>query len=1091
MGLFSKLLSRRTRRGSASKQQILSDRNYQRRCSFETMEPRRMLSATPIMLGSVYIEEDLGSDLHGDRFEVMFAGGAAGTELTRLVISGDQNTPGFSIGDVFFDTEPSGLGADHSAPFRVEQLITANPNVRVEAQVTDGESLLVLDFHGFQAGDKLVFSIDVDEVEYLDPTETDLEIINDGFDPITSGVEFQSSQMTASFAAPHYQDAEASAIFWNRYDDARIASGLDLPEDNIDGKRDRTTGAFVDLQQQFDPASISGYVYADDSNDGIRDSGEQGLSGVTLHIIPVDTLEPQQTVTVTTDSNGYYEALGLAPGSYRVVEQAQPAGYLDGLDTAGTVNGVVQGAAVNPGDKIEDIFLGGGTHGIEYNFGEILPASLVGNVHISDSDGNCYGSDIVCEPLAGVTLHLLDANGQVIGQTVTDSQGNYQFTGLTPGIYSVIEFTPAGLIDAGAQAGTVGQQVRGEVLDANTITHISLMAGDHGIDYDFCEHLPSLISGYVYHDRNDNGLREAGEEAIGGVGVRLFDEDGNQVAIVQTDSDGYYEFAGLSAGSYRLVETQPSGWLDGQESVGRIDGRLSGSLADSDTISEAVLRWGSRGVEYNFGELLPGSLQGVVYADLDRDCVYDPVENPIAHVKIELLSAAGTLLATTYTDSSGQYSFDNLAPGTYGVRETQPDGYFQGGQKAGSNGGDDSVPDLITQIPIGSDQHLVHYDFCEVVPGSISGIVYVDPNQNEVHESAEQLLSGVTIQLLNANGQIVATTQTNEEGYYEFLELRPDVYGVHELQPAEYFHGGQQAGSAGGDDSAADLITAVVIPAGQHLVDYNFSEIPPSSIQGSVYVSTSGSCSLAPENPIAGVRIDLIDDQGEVVGTTRTDAKGHYLFEGLRPGEYALRESQPAGYFQGGQCVGTGGGNDQVTDLLDQIHIGAGADLLRYDFYEIPPATLAGYVFQDGPIIVTPDGSVPENLADIRDGSRTPDDTPIAGVTIELRHGITGLPITSDQALDGYYADGPIVAHTDQNGYYEFDGLPPGVYAVYQIQPSAYIDGIDTAGTTSGLPFNLHFHPSGTFDPFVGDVIVTLAKDPADDAIGAHPVDGR
>ncbi len=241
--------------------------------------------------------------------------------------------------------------------------------------MNDGESVLVLDLYGFRAGDKLVFSIDVDEVQYFDPSVTDVKTINEGIDPITSGVEFQGSLLTASFVAPHYLDAEGSVIFWNHYDDKLQASGLDLSEDNVDGKRDRTAGAFLTVQQVVNPASISGYVYADDNNDGIRDPGEQGLAGITVQVIPVDTLAPQQTVTLVTDAHGYYEATNLSPGTYRIVEVQQPAAYLDGLDTAGTVDGVTRGTAVNPGDNIENIFLGGGTRGIEYNFGEILPAS--------------------------------------------------------------------------------------------------------------------------------------------------------------------------------------------------------------------------------------------------------------------------------------------------------------------------------------------------------------------------------------------------------------------------------------------------------------------------------------------------------------------------------------------------------------------------------------------------------------------------------------------------------------------------------------------------------------------------------------------
>ena len=146
----------------------------------------------------------------------------------------------------------------------------------------------------------------------------------------------------------------------------------------------------------------------------------------------------------------------MSPGTYRIVEAQQPSAYLDGLDTAGTVAGVPRGTAVNPGDNIEDIFLSGGTRGVDYNFGEILPASLHGSVHLSDSDGNCFVTECTCEVLSGVTIKLLDGRGQVVAETQTDASGNYAFTRLAPGLYSIIEITPAGMIDAGAHAGTVG-----------------------------------------------------------------------------------------------------------------------------------------------------------------------------------------------------------------------------------------------------------------------------------------------------------------------------------------------------------------------------------------------------------------------------------------------------------------------------------------------------------------------------------------------------------------------------------------------------------------------------------------------------------
>ncbi len=971
MGFFSKLATwRRTPRAAALRRRWNADPRRVRACTFESMEPRQLLAAHPIVLGAVYVEEDIGSDLHGDRFEIQFTGGAPGTQLRRLIFNADRGAAGLDRGDLIFDTIEAGLGADHAIGFQVDQLISNNPQARVTAHVQDGDSRLVLEFQGFAAGDKLVFSIDVDEVEYFSPGETNLDRINQGLDPITSGVEFQGTELVAEFVAPHFLDADATALFWNLYDEQLRQSGLDLPVDNVDGKRDRTAGAFLDLQQAVNPAAISGYVYADANNNGRRDAAERGLAGITLHVIPVSTLVEQSTVTVVTDAQGFYAVSQLSPGTYRIVELQQPAGYLDGLDAAGTVGGVVTGRAVNPGDQIEDIFLGGGAQGIEYNFGELLPASIAGYVHLSDADGNCC-TGTVCQPIADVMIKLLDRSGSVIAQTTTDTSGRYSFQDLLPGQYAVVEVTPAGLIDGAALAGTVNGVLRGRVLDPNTIVDIQLNPGDQGTEFDFCEHPPSVLSGHVFHDRNNNGRRDTGEEAIAGTTVSLYDQSGAVRGVAQTDATGRYEFTFLAAGIYRLVETQPAGWLDGQDAVGRVDGVPTGTLASNDTINAIRLRWGSTGVEYDFGELLPASLAGLVHTDDNGNCLLDAGERPIAGVRIELLDAGGRTVGTTTTDAAGRYRFSDVTPGTYTVREPQPVGYFQGGQRAGSHGGDASVADLISQIPVGSGDTLTDYDFCEIVPASLAGLVFADLNENARWDTGETLLAGVTVELLDAAGQVVATTRTSAAGTYEFTLLRPGVYGVHERQPAGYFHGGQTAGSHGGVDDVADLITAVAIPPGTALTQYNF--------------------------------------------------------------------------------------------------------------YELPPASISGFVFQDGPAVQLNPGQSLGSLAGLRDGQRTADDRPLAGVLLELRDGLTGAPVSADRVLSGLPASGVVTVVTDARGYYEFRGLRPGVYAVYEVHPTGFVDGIDTPGTTGGIALNEQV-PHGT------EVATGLVKDPAGDAIVQIPV---
>ena len=152
---------------------------------------------------------------------------------------------------------------------------------------------------------------------------------------------------------------------------------------------------------------------------------------------------------------------------------------------------------------------------------------------------------------------------------------------------------------------------------------------------------------------------------------------------------------------------------------------------------------------------------------------------------------AQTIIAanqTTQTDANGEYRFDNLLPGTYSVRELQPQGYLQGGTVPGSGGGDASVQDLISSVGIFAGDRLVEYNFCEIKPVSIAGRVFVDLNHDCMFDENEQPLSGVKIELLDGNGIVVETTFTDASGQYHFDNLLPNTYSVHEFQPGGYLH---------------------------------------------------------------------------------------------------------------------------------------------------------------------------------------------------------------------------------------------------------------------------------------------------------------
>lgn len=108
------------------------------------------------------------------------------------------------------------------------------------------------------------------------------------------------------------------------------------------------------------------------------------------------------------------------------------------------------------------------------------------------------------------------------------------------------------------------------------------------------------LAGFVFNDRNNDGARQPAELGIGGATINLSGTTSLGAAVAQSTSsaaDGSYAFTALAPGTYSLLETQPAGFLDGQDSVG-----TAGGVLGNDMVSGIVLVAGTRGQGYNFGE---------------------------------------------------------------------------------------------------------------------------------------------------------------------------------------------------------------------------------------------------------------------------------------------------------------------------------------------------------------------------------------------------------------------------------------------------------------------------------------------------------
>ena len=594
---------------------------------FEEMEQRTMLAADMLSLGAVYIEQDLGSDSLGDTIEFSFTGGAEQTELRQLVLSTDRVIPGLSSGDAIFDVAPGGLGADASSAFTVLQKPVTST---ISSQVVDGSTQLTIDLTRFYTGDKLVVSLDVDEVEFFSPYESDLERINSGLDPITSGVEFQGVTVAAGFTAPKFYDQSVSAQFWNKYDAQLSDSGLQLTADNAGGLRDRTAGAFATGQQTPLPVAIGGSVVLDRDANGHEDGSDSGISDVVIELFRKDAGEYADTgLRAVTDADGKFEFPAtdlLTPGIYQL-RQVQPQGYISVGIAIGSIDGLTSGVALGP-DVISEIDLTApSASGSSFQFFETQPVSVSGRVLAED-----YSSGV--QAFVGVSRAEIDVmrNGLIVASTTTNSIGEYSVDSMLPGYFEIVQRTPDGLFDGPEFTGTVNGRSSGFIAGNDHFSGLQLSAGQSARDFNFTELMPASLSGRVYQDGaaiivdedvflDDVVCRDGqftdDDTVISGVTVMLWNDAGQMVTAAKSGEDGTFRFEKLRPGRYAISELQPDGWLDGRDKVGTAGGSTDHiqfkiamtesevrGIVDNDRIDGIALHSNVNASGYYFSELL-------------------------------------------------------------------------------------------------------------------------------------------------------------------------------------------------------------------------------------------------------------------------------------------------------------------------------------------------------------------------------------------------------------------------------------------------------------------------------------------------------
>ena len=735
--------------------------------------------------------------------------------------------------------------------------------------------------------------------------------------------------------------------------------------------------------------SISGTIYRDDNRSNSLNGGEAGYPEQTVQLLDKDG---QVIKTTKTDANGNYSFDNLPDGTYSV--KVVKDGALTDLEQTEDPDGAKDSASEpitldedNPTKK-------------NVNFGYVPDYFIKGTIY---RDGNRSGALDAGEKLyEGVTVNLVGADGTVVATTTTDADGTYSFDKLPAGTYTVTV----------AQDGPIaGLEQTGDpdATKDNSSEPITLNNGNPSTtDVNFGYIADNSLSGTVYRDDSRNGDQDGTEPGYSGVTVQLLDASGNVVATTTTDANGTYSFSKLPDGTYS-VKVVKDGELADTEQTEDPD-------ATKDNASEPVTLGEDNPTKdhIDFGYVPDYSIHGLVYRDGDRDETHGVTEKGYANQTVELRDKDGKVVATTTTDENGAYSFEKLPAGNYTVKVVKDGALTDLDQTEDPDSTKDSTSGVIS---LGNDHRTeTDVNFGYIANNSINGTIYRDGDRDGRKGDTEGRYSGVTVQLLDASGNVVATTTTDKDGKYSFEHLPDGTYSVKVVKDGVLADADQTGDPDNKLDNASQPITLDENNPTKGDVDFGY--VPNNTITGTVYRDDNRDKMINGDEPgLERVSVQLLDEDGKVLQTLDTDADGNYAFQHLPDGKYTVkvvRSSSIKDYDQ------TEDPDATVDDTSAVYTMGPGHSLQEnVNFGYVPDYSIAGRVYRDSD----------------KSGSYTDGEETFGGVTVDL--------------LD---KDGNVVATTttDKDGNYSFEKLPAGTYRV-KVHPDGALAGLDQTEDPDGI----------------------------------------
>ncbi|MEZ4414887.1 MAG: SdrD B-like domain-containing protein [Gemmatimonadota bacterium] len=325
----------------------------------------------------------------------------------------------------------------------------------------------------------------------------------------------------------------------------------------------------------------------------------QGLSGVAVSL--------SSGASTTTDASGNFSFANLDAGTY-TVSITPPSDA--------TFSATSQSATISTQGQVATVSFSGSF---------VRTSSILGNVAVAG-----VGS------LSGVTVTLSGAGS---GSTTTDAAGQYAFSGLRSGTYTV---AISGFDATKYQFSTASQSVTVSAGEAEVVSFSGTQLAN------------AIVRGILYLDENDkndvyDGAALENNLEAANVLITLTGPGVGQTQTTQTDSTGSYEFTDLVAGNYQVEINSADPDIPSFAAFG----------GTSDTEALAVSAGAAATVNWPF-DIVQQTVSVCSFTGIDS---VSPGHNPVAGSTIKLYPTEADAISdinafgTKVTDATGCVDF--------------------------------------------------------------------------------------------------------------------------------------------------------------------------------------------------------------------------------------------------------------------------------------------------------------------------------------------------------------------------------------------------------------------------------------------------